>query len=169
MCNTLSESGLAKLLGVSQQAVQRIEAGIAHPSLDMAGRISRALHAAPCAAFPELAAACAFPPILRASDFPDQEHSAYSAADCELQIEGADPDSMDYRVADDGARRIQQWLARYNSGTGASSGEFLVFTTSSRVVAVHLSLIDQINLKYRPGADPLRKKPPATRPMFVSF
>lgn len=158
--NNLTQSGLAKLLGISQQAVQRIEAGLARPSLGMAIRISQTLRVTPCVILPELAVACAGPPILHAPGSERHAFSATAAANWRVQIAGADRIWTNYWVGEDEARRIQESLARFNSASAALDSNFLAFRTAERAVAVNLNVIDRLSLEFSTPDDPLRRTPP---------
>ena len=157
--NKLTQCELAKLVGTSQQQVQRTEAGVSRPSLDLAGRISQALHVSPCVIFPELAAACAGPPILHASGSEDHASLAAAAASWQVQIAGADELWTNYWVCEAEARRIQESLARYNSAALGLGLNFLAFRTAGRAVAVNLNLIDRLSLEFWGADDPLRTTP----------
>jgi len=151
--NDLTQSALAESLGISQQFVQRIESGASCPSLTLASRICNALHAAPCAIFPDFALACSGLPVL---PVPNHVHSVPLSADWQLNILGANEFGLDYWVAEGEARRIQRSLAQYSSGSSEPGAGFLIFTASSRAVAVNLGVIDRICLEQRSPEDQLR-------------
>ena len=159
--NKLTQRGLATLVGTSQQSLQRIEAGRSCPSLGMAGRICGALHAPPCAVFPQLASGCAGPPHLRALHSSEDAFSPQAAATWQIQIVGADERWMNYWVCEAEAHRIQESLARYNSASPAVDSNFLAFRTTGRAVAVNLNVIDRLSLEFWGADDPLRRTPPS--------
>src|SRR5947199_5044834 len=75
--NRLSQRQLARSAGISQAHVQRLESGVSCPTISLASRLCSALHATPCAVFPELASACSGLPLLDTSD-PDHAYPTSS-------------------------------------------------------------------------------------------
>lgn len=158
--NKLTQRELAKLVGTTQQALQRIEAGVSRPSLEMASRICCALHVSPCVIFPALAISCTSSSILHASGPSDQALSGPKDTNWQVQVAGADELYRNYWVCEDEARRIQQSLARFNSPGAVLGSTFLGFMTPERAVAVNLNVIDRLSIEFWAPEDPFRRVPP---------
>jgi len=146
----LTQAALAKLIGTSQQCVQKVEANVSRPSREMAIRFCRALNATPCAVFPDLAALCSEPSLLRTCDSRDLSDAASLPVDWQVRIEGADQMGRLYWTNEQEARRIQEFVGRYNAATAAAQAKFLVFGTPSKAVAVNLCLVDWIRVAHTP-------------------
>lgn len=154
----LTQKGLAEILGTSQQYVQRMEAGVSLPRMRFASLICRALHATPCAVFPELASACSGLHLLTTPAFPDRPRAAYLPAEWRVQIEGDRDAGKEYWISDSEARRLQESIAQFFSATAETRAKFLVFRTASKAIAVNLTLVEWIQLKRSQSSESHRER-----------
>jgi transcriptional regulator with XRE-family HTH domain len=155
----LTQRALAKLVGTSQQQIQRLEVGIFPIRLDLAARISDALGLPMEKVFPALS------PVLK--KFPghklDSEKAQQELEEAGVEVDGViwtvefglrNGASMQYTMPSANKRALSEFLANYGYHSGRQPGiPFFWFDSYFDSVCVNLSQVVYSRFMYDPPRD----------------